>query len=103
MACSLRSPPRHWPTPSLGQRKGFGFQFDEDSADTADGTIEIGRLRHFEISEHPRRPRLEMSFEEFRLLAKVGLEVAARQTRHYFEQDRCVIFGFARSPGALDA
>src|ERR1700716_3169384 len=28
---------------SLGQRKGLGFQFHKDSADTSDGAVEVGR------------------------------------------------------------
>src|SRR3954470_18332293 len=39
------------PSASLGQREGFGFQFHKHTADTADGAIEVGRLRHLKIGE----------------------------------------------------
>src|SRR6266850_581782 len=105
MACSLRSPPRQlfWlPSPSLGQRKGLGFQFHKHTADTADGTIEVGGLRHFEIGKHARSPRLQMPLEESRLLGEVSLEVAAGKTGHDLEQDRDMIFRLPRRAGALD-
>src|SRR5664279_4932890 len=76
-----------WPRASLGQRKGLGFQFHKDPADAADGTVEFGRRRHFQIGEHPRRPRLEVPIEESRLFGEVGLELAARKARHDLEQD----------------
>src|SRR5688572_27271448 len=71
--------------PSLlsGQREGLGFQFHENAADAPDGPVEFGGLRHLEIGEHPRRPRLEMALEESLLFAEVGLELAARQARHH--------------------
>ena len=44
-----------------------------------------------------------MTIEEASLLGELGIEVAARQARHDFEQDRDVIFRFPRRSGALDA
>src|SRR5450631_161646 len=75
------------PCASLRQRKGLGFQFHKHSPDAADGAVEFGRRRDFEIGEHPRRPGLEMPLEESRLFGKVGFELAARETRHDLEQD----------------
>src|SRR3978361_955541 len=72
---------------SLGQRKGLGFQFHEDTAETAAGTVEMGRAGHLQVGEHPRRPRLEMPLEEPRLFGKVSREVAARKAGHDLQQD----------------
>src|SRR5258708_32406560 len=106
MACSLRSPSRQsfgLPLASLRQRKGLGFQLHKDAADTADGTIKVGRPRHLEIGEHARSPRLEMPLAETRLFAELSFEVAARQAGHDLEQNRDVIFGLAGDACALDA
>src|SRR3954447_2548368 len=84
------------PSVSLGQRKSFGFQFHEHTADAADGAIEVGRLRHLKIGEHPRSPRLQMPLEEPLLFVEAGLEVVARETGHDLEQDRDVIFRLPR-------
>src|SRR5918994_4809525 len=90
------------PSPSLGQREGLGFQFHEDTAGAADGAIEPRRLRHFQIGEHPHRPRLEMPFEKTRLFGELSLEVVACEASHDLEQDSDVIFRFPRASGALD-
>src|SRR5712671_8188480 len=91
------------PSASSGQRKGLGFQFHKDTADTADGTVEIGRAGQLKIGEHPRSPRLEMPLEEARLLAEGSFEVAAREAGHDLQHDRDVIFWLPRDACALDS
>src|SRR5258708_39317281 len=105
MVCSLRSPPHQsfGASVSLGQRKGLGFQLHKDTADPADGTVEVGRPGRLKIGEHPRSPRLEMPPEESRLFAEVSFEVAAREASHDLKQDSDVIFRLPRRACALDS
>src|SRR5437879_11459699 len=87
-------PPCH----SLGQREGLGFQFHKDTADTADGTVEVGRPGYLKVGKHPRSPRLEMPLEESRLFAEVRFEVSAREAHHDLKQRRDVIVRLPRPP-----
>src|SRR5258705_13423106 len=87
---------------SSGQRKGLCFQFHKDTADTADGAVEIGRPGHLQIGEHPRSPRLEMPLEETRLFGEVGFELAARKAGHHLKQGRDVVFRLPRLACAFD-
>src|SRR5205814_354480 len=61
------------------------------------------RWRHFQIGEHPRRPRLEMPLEKPRLFGELSLEVVACEACHHLEQDGDVILRLPRGSGALDS